>query len=260
LFICYIVLKQIIKISLRILNYLLVFLSIALIFISIFKKDWLELVIEWMRLKISILWYWNYLIALLSSCIEAFPVLWWFLPWTNILLIVGWFFWQVNKFNLVYLIIFASIWAIFWNYFWYLLWQKYWDIFFEKYWLRVWIWRTESKYLRKWIEKWWAWWIILWKFHATTRTFLPFIAGATWMKSSKFMLYNAIGSIIRSILVVVLWVIFVNYYKIILNYAWYIFTWILLIIFWYIYLYKKEEFLKYMEEKNKEIEEMTNKK
>lgn len=242
------------------LNFLFIALTFAIIFISIFKKERVEIAIEWTWNKIETLWYFNYLIALLSSCIEAFPVLWWFLPWTNILLIVWWFFWNISILNLVFLIIVASIWAICWNYVWYYLWKKYWDNFFKKYWLWVWIWKTEVKYLKKWIEKWWAYWIILWKFHATTRTFLPFIAWTTWMENKKFMFYNAIWSIIRSTLIVVLWVFFVKYYKIILEYAWFVFTWILFLIFAYVYIFKKKELMEYIKEKNLEIEEQSNKK
>jgi membrane protein DedA with SNARE-associated domain len=37
-----------------------------------------------------------------------------------------------------------------------------------------------------------------------TRAFLPFIAGSMGMKSGKFMLYNAIGSIIRATTIILL--------------------------------------------------------
>ncbi len=254
------VLKQIIKVLVKILNFLLIALTLWLILIALFKRDWIELAIEWMRIQIWFLWYYNYLIAFLSSWIEAFPVLGWFLPWTNILLIVWWFFWQISIYNLIFLIIVSSIWAIIWNYIWYFLWVKYWEHIFDKYWMWVWIWKTEVKYLKKWIKKWWIWWIILWKFHAITRTFLPFIAWSSWMESSKFMLYNTVWSIIRSTLVVILWVFFVTYYKIILEYAWYIFTWIMLVVFAYIYKFKKQELMEYLREKNLEIEEHANKK
>lgn len=251
--------KKIIKIITNLLNILFIILTFWLIFVSIFKKEWIEIAIEWLKIVINWLWNWNYIIGLISSCIEAFPILWWLLPWTNVLLLVWWFFWNLSKENLVFLIVIASIWAIIWNYVWFALGKKYWERFFNKYWLYIWIWKTEVKYLKSWIEKWWAWWIILWKFHATTRTFLPFIAWTTWMKSWKFMLYNTIWSIIRATLVVVLWVLFVAYYKIILNYSWMIFLWILVIIWIYIYKFKSKEFKKYWDEKNLEIEEMSKK-
>ena len=79
------------------------------------------------------------------------------------------------------------------------------------------------------------------------------------MKSSKFMLYNAIGSFIRSASTVIIWVFFVKYYKILLEYSWTIMTVILVCIWTYIYKYKKEEFKTYIKEKNEELNEKTNK-
>lgn len=215
--------------------------------------------IEWMKIVINWLWSWNYIIIFLSSCIEAFPVLWILLPWQNILLIVWWFFWQISQTNLIYVIIISSIWAIVWNYIWFILWKYYWDSFFQKYWLWIWIWKTEVKYLKKWIDKWWPWWITVWKFHPMTRSFLPFIAWSMWMKSGKFMLYNAIWSFIRATTIILLWVVFVEYYKILLEYSGTIAIVVFWIIWLYIYKFKKDEFIKYWEEKNAEIEKISKK-
>ncbi len=250
--------KKLIQLIFLLLNYLLVWLTIALALISIFKKEWIEAFIEWMKLVINWLWLWNYVIAWISSLIEAFPVLWVVVPWQNILLIVWWFFWHISQLNLIYVMVVASVWAILWNYIWYILWKIYGDSFFKKYWNWFGIWLTEVKYIKKWINKWWAWWIILWKFHPMTRAFLPFIAWSMWMQSLKFTIYNIIWSIVRSVTIILLWVVFVEYYKTILNYIWSI---MLVVFFWiwiYIYMYKKEEFLQYMKEKNEELEELQN--
>ena len=252
--------KKIVNIIFKILNILFVILTIVLLFISIFKKEWFEMFIEWLKIVIQWLWFWNYLIVFFSSFIEAFPVLGVVVPGQNILMIVWGFFGNLSKYNLINVGILASVWAIFWNYIWYLLWKIYWDSFFEKYWNRFWIGLTEVKYLKKWIDKWWAWGIIFWKFHPLTRAFLPFIAWSMGMKSKSFMIYNIIGSIIWSITMVVLGMIFVEYYKIILEYIWYIFL-VIFICFWiYVYKYKKEEFMKYIQEKNEKLEKLTTKK
>ena len=223
----------------HILNILLIWLSFALALIALFKKEWIEQFIEWIKILIDWLWLWNYLIAWISSLIESFPVLWIVVPWQNILLIVWGFFWNISTTNLIYVVIIASIWAIIWNYIWYILGKYYWDSFFKKYWAWFWIGLTEVKYLKKWIDKWWALWIILWKFHPMTRSFLPFIAWSMWMKSTKFMLYNIIWSIIRATIIIILWVIFVAYYKIILEYLWTAMIWVMVIIWFYIYKFKK---------------------
>lgn len=250
---------KILKVIWKIIWFLFVLLTLFLLFVSLFKKEWIELIITWFENIINHIWYYNYLIAFLSSMIEAFPVLWILLPWTNILLLVWWFFGKLSILNLFLMICIASVWAIIWNYIWYVLGYYFWDWFFEKYWDFVWIWKTEQKYLNAWIKKWWVWWIVVWKFHATTRTFIPFIAWASKMKSSKFMLYNAIGSFIRSASTVIIWVFFVKYYKILLEYSWTIMTVILACIWLYIYKFKKEEFKTYIKEKNEELNEKTNK-
>ena len=249
-------LKKILQLLFQLINILLIWLTIALTLIAIFKKEWLEQFIEWMKLVIEWMWMWNYLIAWLSSLIEAFPVLWVVVPGQNILLIVWGFFWNINNTHLIYIILVAIVWAIIWNWIWYILWRYYWDSFFKKYWNRFWIGLTEVKYLKKWIEKWWAWWIIIWKFHPMTRAFLPFIAWSMWMHSTKFMIYNIIGSVIRATTIILLWVLFVEYYKIILEYIWTIMMIIFALIAIYIYKYKRKEFKQYMHEKNKELEEL----
>ncbi len=248
--------KKIVQTIFHLLNVLLIVLSLALAIISIFKKEWILNFIEWMKIVIESLWMWNYLIAGTSSLIEAFPVLWVVVPWQNILLIVGWFFWNISNTNLALVVVIASIWAIIWNYVWYMLWVHYWDSFFKKYGYWFWIWLTEVRYLKKWIDKWWAWWIIVWKFHPMTRAFLPFIAWSMWMHNRKFMLYNTIWSIVRAIIIIVLWVIFVEFYETIIEYIWTIMMIVFAWVWIYVYKYKKKEFMQYIKEKNEEMEEL----
>ena len=251
--------KKILQFCFKILNIIFIWISFALIFIAIFKKEWFELFIEWMKVVVSELWYWNYLVVSLSSFIEVFPVLWVLLPGQNILLLVWWFFWESNYTNLAYIVLIATIWAILWNQVWYILWKYYWESFFEKYWIWFGIWKTEVKYLKSWIDKWWVWWITLGKFHPLTRSFLPFIAWSMGMKSKKFMIYNALWSFIRALSLVVVWVIFVKYYKLLLEYSWSISLIVLVLIWLYLYTFKKKEFTIYWQEKNKEMEEMSKK-
>lgn len=254
------IMKKIWKIIINFLNILFIFLSLILIFIAIFKKEWFINFIEWMKVFINWLGYFNYWIAFISSLVEAFPVIWVILPGQNILLIVWWFFGSISNLNLIYVIIIAILWAILWNYIWFLLWKYYWDSFFEKYWIWFGIWKIEVKYLKAWIDKWGPLWITLWKFYPITRSFLPFVAWSMWMKSIKFMIYNIIGSIIRAMTIILLGVLFVNYYKFLVENSWIISMIVFIIIWLYIYKFKREEFKKYWEEKNNEIEEMTRKK
>lgn len=242
----------------KIVDYLMkfiIFLTIALWIISIVKPELAKDFISWIETIVNILWNWNYVIVFLSWLIEWFPILWIVVPWQNILLIVGWFFAKTSQTNLVYVIFIASIWAIISNYLWYFLWKIYWDTFFKKYWNWFWIGLTEVKYLKKWIKKWGPAWIIFWKFHNLTRAFLPFIAWSMWMSNKSFFIYNILGSVIRAVVMIILWVIFASYYETIIDYMMYIMIWVTIIIAIYIYKFKKREFLDYMKEKNEELEE-----
>ena len=249
---------QILKKLLDIFMKLLIAFSLILWILAIFKPNIIIDFIEWMRTIINSLWNYNYIIIFFTSLIESFPVLWVVVPGQNILLIVWWFFSNIDVKNLYYVIIIASFWAILSNYIWYLLWKYYWELFFKKYWMWFGIWQTEAKYMKTWIKKWWAFWIIIWKFHNLTRAFVPFLAWSMWMKHKTFILYNIIGSIIRAATIVILWVVFAEFYKTIVDYFGYIMIWIMILTGLYIWKYKKKEFLKYMEEKNQEIEKMTN--
>lgn len=251
--------KKIFQSIFHIINIILIWLTIIIAIVSIFDKELILNLIKKLEVLIQSLWNWNYIIAFCSSLIEAFPVLWVVVPWQNILLIVWSFFAKISKENLIYIYIIASFWAIIWNYIWYLLWKIYWDSFFLKYGIWFGIWLTEVKYLKKWINKWWPLWITLWKFHPITRAFLPFIAWSMGMKSLTFMIYNIIGSIIRSITIITLWVVFWKYYEIIINHMWKFMIGIFIILWIYIYKFKKAEFMQYMKEKNEEVEMMSKK-
>ncbi|MBW7954924.1 DedA family protein [Candidatus Gracilibacteria bacterium] len=227
-----------------------------------------------MRGIISSLGYYNYVIIFFSGLIEAFPVLGILMPGQNILLIVSGFFilgttsevvvnTPISEINFLifFLVVFISgIGSVFGNYIGYILGKIYGDTFFEKYGIWFGIGKTEVSYLEKGIEKWGALGITFGKFHPLTRSFLPFIAGQAKMKSKKFMLYNTIGSFLWAFVMVVLGVIFINYYKVFLDNVGTISFVIIFSIGIYIYFFKKKEFLKYLDEKNKEIENIASKK
>lgn len=233
---------------------ILIILTLWLALIWLINPSLIKDFIEWIRSIILTLWNWNYLILFITWIIESFPVLWVVVPWQNIMLIVWGFFAEQDRQTLVYVMILTSLWAIIWNYTWYLLWKIYWEAFFKKYWLWFGIWETEVKYIKKWIKKWWAAWIIFWKFHNLTRAFVPFIAWTMWMKHKTFIIYNIIWSILWSIVIIILGVLFAKTYEVIVDYLWYIIFWIMFATWIYIWKFKKKEFIKYMKEKNAEIE------
>lgn len=231
-----------------------ILLTILLGLLTLFKPELIKDFIEWIKSIIITLWYWNYFIIFISSLAESLPVIWIVIPGQNILMIVWGFFAKTSTLNFINVMIVSSLWAIISNFIWYYLWKIYWKIFFKEYWLWFWIWETEVKYLEKWIKKWWAWWIILWKFHNLARAFVPFIAWTMWMQVRAFWIYNIIASIIRAVSIVILWVFFADYYETIIDYFGYIMMWIMFLVWIYIYKYKKKEFMKYIADKNTEIE------
>lgn len=237
----------------KVLNLIFVWLIIWFLLVAIFKKEWIEFALETLKNVVQDLWNWNFVIILLISIIESFPVIWVVVPGQQAMLIVGWVFWSIT---LIPVIICASIWALIWNYVWFYLWKEYWDVFFKKYWNWIWIWITELQYLKKSTEKSWWLFVIFWKFHNTTRSFIPFIAGWMWMQNNKFWIYNFIWSVLWSTVIIILWTMFVKHYKEILNYIEYIFLWFFVFLWIYIYFFKKKEFKKYLQDKEKEWEEI----
>lgn len=75
------------------------------------------------------------------------------------------------------------------------------------------------------------------------------------MSNKKFWLYNGIGSVIWATVLVILGIFFADNYKIILDNFGKIMMVILILIIFYIYFFKKDEFEKYLADKNREIEE-----
>ena len=244
--------KQLSNLLLNLLNFIFAFITITLVFIALFRPDLIVLFLAWIWKIINKIWNWNYVIAFLSSTIESFPILGVIIPGQQIMLMVWWFFWK-NNLSLVILI--TIFWALIGNYTWFILWVKYGDGFFKKYGDWFWIWKTELKILKKQIEKNGALFIIFGKFHNFTRAFVPFIAGSMWMKQKKFWIYNIIWSILWAITIIILWVIFVQFYKNILKYLPYVLILIFILLALYIFFFKRDEFMLYLKEKNQEINE-----
>ncbi|MDD2907382.1 MAG: VTT domain-containing protein [Candidatus Gracilibacteria bacterium] len=253
------IIKKVIQKIFHILNIILIGLTIIIAIVSIFDKELIINLIKKLEILIQSLGNWNYFIAFTSSLIEAFPVLGVVVPGQNILLIVGSFFAKISTQNLIYIYIIASIGAIIGNYIGYALGKIYGDSFFSKYGIWFGIGLTEVKYLKKGINKWGPLGITLGKFHPLTRAFLPFIAGSMGMKNLTFMIYNVIGSIIRSITIITLGVVFGKYYEIIINHIGKFMLLLFIAVGIYIYKFKKDEFMQYMREKNEEVETMSKK-
>lgn len=236
----------------KILNFIFIGITIALLIIAIFRPDLVKDFLAWLKIVIAWLWNWNFLIAFLSSIIESFPVIWILVPWMQVMLMVWWVLWEHS---LLQVIIVAIIWAIIGNYIGYILWVKYWDKFFKNYWEWFWLGKTELKILKNQIQKNWAIFIIFGKFHNFTRAFVPFIAWSMWMKQKHFWFYNIVGSIIWATTIISIWVFFINNYDKIIDNIEYIMLWIFLVTAIYIAIFKRKEFTQYIKDKNAELDE-----
>lgn len=115
--------------------------------------------------------------------------------------------------------------------------------------------KTEQKILSKRIRENGAVFIIFGKFHNFTRAFVPFLAGSFSMKNNSFWLYNIIGSIFWSFSILVLGVFFTTYIDIVLNWISWFFLAVFIGIIGYIALYKRKEFMEYLHDKQKELQE-----
>ena len=232
-----------------------VMLMLAFLVISLFKPDLLLPIIEWIKTQVESLWRWNYLLAFISALLESLPIIWTIIPGQAILLSVWWFYGWLGYTQFFWVMIAAILWSIVSNWVWFILWKHYGEEFFKKYGMWVGIEQTELKYLKNWVNTWGPWGIILSKFHAHARSFLPFIAGSMGFLSKKFWIYNIIASTLWAAVFVGIWVFFAEYYEVIVKYIWYVMLWIMGSIFAYFWFFKRESLVKYWQEKNKEMEE-----
>ena len=244
--------KKILVYISKLIMILFVIVSLVLLFIAIFKPDWIKFAIEWMGNLITTLGPWNYLIAFTSALAESLPVIGSLVPGMNIMILVGGFW---GKMYIVETIIFASVGAMLGNYFGYFLGQKYGTKIIANYGDYVGIGVTEQKIMERQIGKNGFWYIVLGKFHGTLRAFIPFIAGAGGMHAKNFWTYNAIGSIIWATTINLIGYFFIDNYEQIVDNIGKIVTVITILVIGYLFLFQRESLKKYWEEKTREMEE-----
>ncbi|MDD2566010.1 MAG: DedA family protein [Candidatus Gracilibacteria bacterium] len=236
----------------KILNFIFIGITIALLIIAIFRPDLVKDFLAWLKIVIAGLGNWNFLIAFLSSIIESFPVIGILVPGMQVMLMVGG---VLGEHSLLQVIIVAIIGAIIGNYIGYILGVKYGDKFFKNYGEWFGLGKTELKILKNQIQKNGAIFIIFGKFHNFTRAFVPFIAGSMGMKQKHFWFYNIVGSIIWATTIISIGVFFINNYDKIIDNIEYIMLGIFLVTAIYIAIFKRKEFTQYIKDKNAELDE-----
>ncbi len=229
-------------------------LMFAFIIISLFRPDLLLPVIEWIKAQVELLWKWNYLLAFVSALLESLPVVGTIIPGQAILLSVWGFYGWLGYLQFVWVMLAAILGSIVSNWVWFILGRHYGEEFFKKYGMWVGIEQTELKYLKNGVNTWGPWGIILSKFHAHARSFLPFIAGSMGFLSKKFWTYNIIASTLWAVVFVGIWVFFAEYYEVIVTFIGYIILGIMASIFVYFWFFRRQSLINYWQEKNKEME------
>ncbi len=227
-------------------------LSVILLVLSFARPDLIKDAIKWIWELILILGNWNYLIAFASACIESLPIIGTAVPGMNIMILVGGFW---GKSHIVLTILLASLGAMIGNYIGYWIWKWYGHEIIEKYGDYIWLGKTEQKILSKQIEKNGFWYIVLGKFHNFTRSFVPFIAGASGMQERKFWLYNTVWSIIWATSINLLGIFFIDQYETILDNLGKIMLVIISAVFAYFWFFRRDSLKQYMQNKQREIEE-----
>lgn len=231
-------------------------LSFALLFISIFRPEWIKMAVEWIGNLVKYLGAWNYLIAFFSACIESFPVIGALVPGMNVMILVGGFWGATSTEALILTIICASFGAMLGNFFGFWIGTKYGKYIVTHYGHYIGVGKTEEKIMEKQITKNGFWYIVLGKFHGTLRSFIPFVAGSSRMTSKNFWLYNSIGSVIWAITINLIGVFFIQNYEIILDNINKILTLGIVALLLYLFFFKKEALKQYWHDKNQEFEDL----
>lgn len=178
----------------------------------------------------------------------------------NIMILVGGFWGKISVMHFVGTVLLAALGAMIGNFiaFWM---GKHWGRhIIETYGHYISFTKTDQQLMESQLQKNGFWYIVLGKFHGTLRAFIPFIAGAALLSSKKFWLYNTIGSLLWSIAIVSLGVFFIENYEKILDNFGTITTAILILFVLYMWFFKRESLKKYFHDKNREMEEMLQKK
>ncbi len=232
-------------------------LSLWLLVITFAKPEWIKSGIEWIGRLITTLGNWNYLIAFASACIESMPIIGTAVPGMNVMILVGGFW---GKSHIILTVGLATLGAMLGNYLGYWIGKWYGHEIIERYGDYIWLGRTEQKILSQQIKKNWFWYIVLGKFHNFTRSFVPFIAGASGMQERAFWLYNIIGSIIWAISINLLGIFFIDQYETILDNLGKIMLALLGWVSLYFWFFRRESLKQYIRDKQREIEEKMAKK
>ncbi len=241
--------EHLLSILKKVIHYTLSLLFIGILILALVHPSLFKEFLGWIGHIVGQIGFWNYGLVALSGIAESLPIIGVIFPGQNIVIIVGSFFWKHHIYGLIAV---ATAGVYIWHQIGYWLWEKYGIQLIEEYGPSVGFWKTEARYLEEQIQKRWGIFMVFGTFHNITRAFVPFIAGSMKMDKKRFALYNFIGSLLWAVVIIVVGVMFGHYYDIILKKLPWILGGLMVVIIGYILLFKKKEFMKYLEEKEAE--------
>ena len=180
------------------------------------------------------------------------PIIGTAVPGMNVMILVGGFW---GKSHIIGTVLLAALGAMIGNYIGYWIGKWYGHEIIERYGDYIGLGKTEQRILGKQIERNGFWYIVLGKFHNFTRSFVPFIAGASGMRERAFWIYNTVGSIFWAITINLLGIFFIDQYETILDNLGKIMLVALGGVFAYFWFFRRETLKQYMRDKQREIEE-----
>lgn len=148
------------------------------------------------------LWY---LIIFLWALLESIILIWYFIPWTTIILI----FWMLSGlwyYSFLNVFIIAILWNIIWNIISFFIWRYFWKKV-----LKDWFYFIKPKYLQNaavFINKYSGRSIFLWKLTPAIKENIPFVAWILKIKLLNFLFWDILWAIAWSLIYVWTWYIF----------------------------------------------------
>lgn len=219
-----------------------VFLIIMIIgaFISLFRPDIIQWIIDWMGIQIQSWGKWNYIILLVTAMAESFPFIGAVLPGMNIMILVWWFFIAKNWEIFPAAAFLAMVGACGGNALWYFMGLYDGEKTLKKYGKWFGAGERELAWLEKQIHKNGFWFIVGGKFHNLLRSFIPYIAGAHGMSGRKFWIANIFGASVWAVSILLIGIFFVQSYEMVLQYLTYILIFVIVLATVSVYLSKNK--------------------
>ncbi len=154
----------------------------------------------------------GYWVIFIAAVLEALPF--GFLVPGHLIVILGGFFAKLGIFNFWYVMLLATIGAIIGDTLGFILGREYGYLFLSKYGRYFFLKKTFLEKTRKLVREHTGKTLIIGRFNPATRSFSPFIAGASNIKFSRFMIYNIIGGVSWAVSSVLIGYIFGASYEI----------------------------------------------